>query len=141
MTTKRQAAYGNWGSALTAEKVCRDSNDINFVRPASDGVYFVNSEAGEKDKLAVWHLSDMGELRRISAYEINVRSRVHEYGGLPYVVHENHLYVCNLVDQLIYKQPLGGNAQDPIAAPVPLTQIESAIFVTPIFWSMFIASA
>ncbi|MCH2355415.1 MAG: hypothetical protein MK319_01865, partial [Pseudomonadales bacterium] len=121
MTTKRQAAYGNWGSALTAEKVCRDSNDINFVRPASDGVYFVNSEAGEKDKLAVWHLSDMGELRRISAYEINVRSRVHEYGGLPYVVHENHLYVCNLVDQLFYKQPLGWNAQVPIAAPFPLT--------------------
>lgn len=125
MTTKRQGAYGYWDSVLTAEKVCRDSNDINFVRSASDGVYFVNSEAGEKDKLAVWHLSDMGVLSRISANEINVRSRVHEYGGLPYVVHENHLYVCNLVDQLIYKQPLRGNAQEPVAEPIPLTQIES----------------
>ncbi|MCH8887281.1 MAG: hypothetical protein IIC13_11880, partial [SAR324 cluster bacterium] len=108
----------------SAEKVCRDSNDINFLRPGSDGVYFINSVAGDKDKLAVWHLSNDQVLSRISASGINARSRVHEYGGLPYVVHEDHLFVCNLVDQLIYKQPLPGNGQDFVAEPVPLTQIE-----------------
>ena len=124
MTKKQQCAYGCWSSALSAEKVCRDSNDIDFLRPGSDGVYFINSVAGDKDKLAVWHLSNNQVLSRISASGINARSRVHEYGGLPYVVHEDHLFVCNLVDQLIYKQPLPGNGQDSVAEPVPLTQIE-----------------
>ena len=126
MTKKLECAYGCWESPLSAEKVFRESDEINFLRPAADGVYFTNSVAGEKDKQAVWHLSNDQVLSRISAEGFNVRSRVHEYGGLPYVVHDDTLFFCNFTDQAIYQQRLPGGAQDRVAAvPVALTPIES----------------
>lgn len=128
MTNKQQRTFGCWDSALTAEKVCLDSDDINFVRPAPDGVYFINSVAGEKDKYAAWHLSNNGKLNRISADDYNIRSRLHEYGGVPYIVHENTLYFCNFADQAIYRQLLSDKTEVPVAPKaVPLTPADSEL--------------
>jgi len=106
MTERREHRYGCWPSSLTAEGVNLDSGEINFLRADSKGVCFVDSVNGEKDKQAVWHLSSQGELNQLSPIRFNVRSRVHEYGGVPYCVHDNRLWFCNLADQAIYTQEL-----------------------------------
>ena len=106
MIERREHSYGCWPSSLTAEGVNLDSGEINFLRADSNGVCFVNSVNGEKDKQAVWHLSSQGELNQLSPSRFNVRSRVHEYGGVPYCVHDNILWFCNLADQAIYTQEL-----------------------------------
>ncbi|PCI79185.1 MAG: hypothetical protein COB20_05215 [SAR86 cluster bacterium] len=130
MTRKMEQSYGCWSSPLTAESVSLDSGDMNFLRADSNGVCFINSVNGEKDKQAVWHLSSNGELNRLTPTGFNVRSRVHEYGGAPYCVHGNTLWFCNLIDQAIYRQELSTDnipLPDSSAEPKPLTPVEPAL--------------
>ena len=126
MTERREHSYGCWHSSLTAEGVNLDSGEVNFLRADSNGVCFVNSVNGEKDKQAVWHLSSQGELNQLSPIRFNVRSRVHEYGGVPYCVHDNILWFCNLADQAIYTQKLSVDRK-----PLPADLAEAKAF-TPV---------
>lgn len=119
MSKKSEQNYGYWSSPLAAENVSLDSGDMNFLRAHSSGVYFINSVDGEKDKQAVWQLSSNGELNQITPTSFNVRSRVHEYGGVPYCVHGNTLWFCNLADQAIYRQDLGTDG-----IPLPESSVE-----------------
>src|SRR5690606_13992671 len=41
---------------------------------------------------------------RVSPPGMNLRSQVHEYGGLPYCVGADGVFFCNLGDQRIYHQ-------------------------------------
>jgi dipeptidyl aminopeptidase/acylaminoacyl peptidase len=59
-----------------------------------------------------------GEARQLTPSGFNVRTRVHEYGGAPYVVIDETVYFSNFSDQKLYAQPIGGEAAE---APVPLT--------------------
>lgn len=130
MTRKLEQGYGRWPSPLTAQSVSLDSGDVNFLRENSSGVCFINSVDGEKDKQAVWHLSSTGELNRLTPTSFNVRSRVHEYGGVPYCVHGNTLWFCNLADQAIYRQDLNFDRMplpDSSAEPKPLTPVEPTL--------------
>ena len=130
MTDKLKQGYGCWASLLTAQSVSLDSGDINFLRADSSGVCFINSVDGEKDKQAVWHLSPKGELNRLTPKRFNVRSRVHEYGGVPYCVDGNTLWFCNLSDQAIYKQDLSIDRlpqSDAVTESKPLTPVQPAL--------------
>ncbi len=130
MTEKLQRNYGYWPSPLTAERVSLDSGDMNFLRADSGGVCFVNSVDGGKNNQAVWHLSSNGQLNRLTPTRFNVRSRVHEYGGVPYCVHGNTLWFCNLADQAIYRQDLGIDRMplpDSSAEPEPFTPVEPTL--------------
>ena len=140
MTRKLEQNYGCWSSPLTAQSVSLDSGDMNFLRTDSSGVCFINSVDGEKDKQAVWHLSSNGELNRLTPTSFNVRSRVHEYGGVPYCVHGNRLWFCNLADQAIYRLdlsldrvPLPDSSADPKLLtpvdPTPAAKLRYADFL------------
>ena len=130
MTGRLEKSYGCWPSSLKAESVSLDSGDMNFLRPNSNGVCFINSVDGKKDEQAVWHLSFTGELNRLTPIGFNVRSRVHEYGGVPYCVHSHTLWFCNLVDQAIYRQELS-NDRSPLLGTIveakPLTPVEPSL--------------
>lgn len=121
MSEKQQQPYGRWQSGLSAEIVCQDSNEINFLRAGNGGVYFINSLAGAKDQLAVWHLSNEEVVSKVSADGFNVRSRVHEYGGLAYLVDGDTLYFCNFSDQRVYTQSGIASTNSKRSAPVALT--------------------
>jgi len=130
MARKLEKSYGCWPSPLTAQSVSLDSGDMNFLRADSSGICFINSVDGEKDKQAVWHLSSNEELNRLTPTNFNVRSRVHEYGGVPYSIHGNTLWFCNLADQAIYRQDLSADRRplpDSQAEPKPLTPVESTL--------------
>lgn len=130
MTEKLERSYGCWSSPLSAEKVSLDSGDMNFLRADSNGVCFIDSIDGEKGKQAVWHLSSKGELNRLTPTSFNVRSRVHEYGGVPYCVHGNTLWFCNLADQAIYRQNIPIDRlprSDSLAEPKPFTPVKPTL--------------
>ena len=56
----------------------------------------------------------MATIEDVTPRGFNVRSRVHEYGGGAFLVHEGVVYFSNFVDQMVYAQPLDGT-------PAPLT--------------------
>ena len=56
-----------------------------------------------------------GRTADVTPVGFNVRSRVHEYGGAAYTVHQGTVFFSNFGDQLLYRQRPG-------QAPVALTR-------------------
>ena len=101
----RVLEYGHWNSPLSAEKVFQASETVSYLRPCVNGVFFLLSMPQEGNSMALMFRSDDGRLTRVSSASINVRSRVHEYGGLPYAFTDDCVFYCNFHDQAVLKQP------------------------------------
>ncbi|MES2344604.1 MAG: S9 family peptidase [Chlamydiota bacterium] len=96
---KQEQKYGMWSSSITAETTCTatkfygnlffDNNTLYWteVRPAEEGRSVIVSEKGD-----------------ITPPGFSVRTRVHEYGGKSYTVHNGTVYFVNFSDQCIYMQ-------------------------------------
>lgn len=113
-----QQAYGHWSPALDTGKVFSRSENIAYLRPAPGGGYFyLLSKPAEGNAQALMWLDDKQQSHRISPEGFNLRSRVHEYGGLPYTCGPDAVYFVNFSDQRIYRQafdpsgPLAGKPQ------------------------------
>ena len=100
--TKSASPLGMWQSGLTAEKVSRQSEEIGFLQPTENGVYFINCVDGDRGQMAVWLHRDAGAPTQITPSQFNVRSRVHEYGGSPYIIAAGMLFFVNFNDQALY---------------------------------------
>ncbi len=96
--------YGHWTSPLSAEKVFQASEAVSYMRPCNNGVFFLLSMPQESNSMALMHRSSDGRQTRVSPAGINVRSRVHEYGGLPYAFTDDSVFYCNFRDQAVLKQ-------------------------------------
>ncbi len=96
--------YGHWPSSLTAEKVFQASESISYLRTCAHGIFFLLSLPGENNCLALMHRSVAGKITRVSPTGINVRSRLQEYGGLPYTFTDDTVFYCNFRDQRIMRQ-------------------------------------
>lgn len=100
--TKSTSPLGTWQSGLTAEKVSRQSEEIGFLQPTENGVYFISCVDGDRGQMAVWLHRDAGAPTQITPTQFNVRSRVHEYGGSPYIIAAGMLFFVNFNDQALY---------------------------------------
>jgi len=52
-----------------------------------------------------------GEVSELTPAAFSARTRVHEYGGGAYVVHESSVFFSNFDDQRLYRQDKGGEAR------------------------------
>jgi dipeptidyl aminopeptidase/acylaminoacyl peptidase len=73
-----------------------------------DAVYWTEGRPSEGGRYVVvkWTAAD-GRIDVVPA-PFNVRTRVHEYGGGSYAVHNGTLYFANFADQRLYRQLIGG---------------------------------
>lgn len=122
-------AYGQWESGLPAEKIYQLSESASFMRPAHCGIFFLLNIPAEDNIQALMHLSDKGHLQRVSQTGINVRSRVHEYGALPYCSTNNTVFYCDFTSQRIMRQPFDQQTQTvgPATALTPATDRPAAL--------------
>jgi dipeptidyl aminopeptidase/acylaminoacyl peptidase len=110
----KQAPYGTWHSPLAAADLARSAISLNYVG-VSDGIpYWVESRPAEGGRSVVVTSAGNGAVRELTPAGFNARTRVHEYGGTPYVVSRDTVYFCNFTDQRLY-------AQRPGEKPVALT--------------------
>ena len=118
---REQQAYGHWSPALDTESVFSRSENIAYLRPAPAGGYFhLLSKPAEGNAQALMWLDDKQQSHRISPEGFNLRSRVHEYGGLPYTSGPDAVYFVNFADQRIYRQTF--DCRDPQSGtPQPIT--------------------
>src|SRR5436305_3423814 len=65
----------------------------------------------EKGRQVIVRLTPDGKRTDINSPEFNARTRVHEYGGGDYVVHEGTVYSSNFTDQQIYRQEPSGTPE------------------------------
>jgi dipeptidyl aminopeptidase/acylaminoacyl peptidase len=108
------ARYGTWASPVTARTVAAASLRLGGVIVDGDDIYWLEGRPEESGRGVVVKWSPGGHVVDVTPAPINVRTRVHEYGGAAYAVSQGVVYYSEFVDQRLYRLTPGGR-------PVALT--------------------
>ncbi|WP_420640726.1 S9 family peptidase [Candidatus Leptofilum sp.] len=111
---KKIAPYGSWKSPITSNLIVAGSIGLSQLVLAGEAVYWTEGRPSENGRNALVKWTPGAGYEELSAAGFNVRSRVHEYGGGSYAVHDDVIYFTNFVDQRLY-------VQYPYSEPEPLT--------------------
>ncbi|MEW6321922.1 MAG: prolyl oligopeptidase family serine peptidase [Acidobacteriota bacterium] len=106
--------YGTWTSPLTAARVTAGALRLDHIVVDGADVYWVEGRAAEGGRSVVVRRTPDGRIADVTPPGFNARTRVHEYGGAAYTVHDGTVYFSNFADQRLYRQ--AGPA-----APEPMT--------------------
>ena len=109
------SGYGTWTSPLTAARVTAGTLRFDHLVVDGDELYWVEGRASEAGRYVVVRRAPDGSLSDVTPAAVNVRTRVHEYGGAAFTVHRGTVYFSNFADQRMYRQP-SGRAPQPITA-------------------------
>jgi dipeptidyl aminopeptidase/acylaminoacyl peptidase len=106
------APYGSWASPLSAGMLAAGSTRLGDLRTDGADVYWIEGRAREGGRQVVVRWRE-GTTVDVTPEGENVRTRVHEYGGAPFQVHEGTLWWSRWEDQRLYRQ--GGPSASPVA--------------------------
>jgi len=104
------APYGSWESPLRAEVLSRGRVAMGDLRGANGHLYWTETIPSAGGISGLFSTATSAGGTRISPEGVNVRTRVHEYGGAPFIVTGNQLYYSNYTDQRLYAQGTDGKA-------------------------------
>jgi dipeptidyl aminopeptidase/acylaminoacyl peptidase len=99
----KTAKYGEWVSPIGALDVTQSGRRLSYITATDTGFYFIERVGAEGGANVLFFRDTAGEINRVSPKGFNVRTRVHEYGGKPYVVVGNAVYFSNFADQFLYR--------------------------------------
>ncbi|TWT00543.1 S9 family peptidase [Planomicrobium sp. CPCC 101079] len=104
MTQKTMAPYGSWKSVISADLITKDTAGIEHVLLNGQDLYWIEALPSQAGRNTVVKHSSDGSPIELTPAPFNVRTRVHEYGGAPFLVHGSSLYFSNFEDNLLYVQ-------------------------------------
>ena len=102
--------YGTWPSPISAHVVAAQGLRLGSVAVAGDEVYWIEGRPNEGGRNRLVCRRPGGEIVDVTPPDINVRTRVHEYGGGAYVVANGEVFFSNFSDQRIYRIKATGSA-------------------------------
>jgi dipeptidyl aminopeptidase/acylaminoacyl peptidase len=108
------APYGSWRSPITADMVARGGVLPYEPHVAGEAAYWVELRPAESGRNVVVRADAGSSPIDITPAGFDARTRVHEYGGGAYTVHDGTVFFTNFVDQRLYRHELG-------STPVPIT--------------------
>jgi len=101
------APYGSWKSPITSDLIVKGTIGLSQPRIAGDDVYWIEMRPSERGRQVIVRRGPDGETTDINPPDFNARTRVHEYGGGDYLVHDGAVYFSNFADQQLYRQKAG----------------------------------
>ena len=104
MTQPKIAPYGSWKSPITSDLIVKESIGLAQVRMDGGDIYWIEGRPSEGGRQVVVRRSSDGTTTDVTPPEFNARTRVHEYGGGDYIVHDGVVYFSNFADQQLYRQ-------------------------------------
>ncbi|MBX5460076.1 MAG: S9 family peptidase [Steroidobacteraceae bacterium] len=99
--------YGTWPAPISAADLARSSITLGYVRTLDGVPYWVESRPDQGGRYVIVTPGEHGKISELTPNGFNARTRVHEYGGLPYAVARDAIYFSNFADQRLYVQPRG----------------------------------
>ena len=114
MSQPEVAPYGSWASPISSDLIVESVVGLGGVAIDGEDVYWIESRPGEGGRNVVVRRSPDGTTRDANPQPFNARTRVHEYGGGGFLVHEGTVFFSNFADQRLY-------AVGPGEEPEPLT--------------------
>ena len=111
MSKASAAPYGEWKSPISSEAVAAETIRLAGIALDGEEIYWIESRPLEGGRNVLVRRGLAGELVDINPAPLNVRSRVHEYGGGALLVADGVLYFSNFADNRLYRQEFGAAAQ------------------------------
>jgi dipeptidyl aminopeptidase/acylaminoacyl peptidase len=108
VSSPRIAAYGTWGSPISAEYLSRSGIGLGAARLDEDDVYWLEMRPSEGGRYVIVRSSPGEAPIDVTPPGFNARTRVHEYGGGSYFLHAGTVFFSNYSDQRLYRQDRGG---------------------------------
>ena len=105
--------FGSWKSPLSAARATAGALRLDQIQIDGTDVYWIEGRAAEGGRSVIVRRALDGTISDVTPPGFNVRSRVHEYGGGAYTVHNGTVFFSNYSDQRVYQQERG-------QAPVPI---------------------
>ncbi|HET7921863.1 MAG TPA: prolyl oligopeptidase family serine peptidase, partial [Gammaproteobacteria bacterium] len=102
MTAPRSAPCGTWPSTLGSELASAGSLRLMQPRAHAGRVYWVESRPAEQGRCVLMHGKPGKAAQAVLPKNYSVRSRVHEYGGGAFAVHDGLVAFVNDDDQQIH---------------------------------------
>ncbi len=108
------APYGSWRSPIDAATVARAGRRLGAPALAADGaVWWAEGRPAEGGRVVLMRRQPGGEPEAVTPGDVNVRTRVHEYGGGAWTLAAADLVLfVDFADQRLYRQRLG---EEPVA--------------------------
>lgn len=118
----RRLPFGSWPSPLSIDRVLAAGRSV--LAPWLDGpdLYVCESRPDEGGRIVIVRVLPDGSVRDVTPPDLNVRSRVHEYGGGAYTVRDGRVVFASFADCRLWQQPA------PDAPAVPLTEATTQRF-------------
>ncbi len=104
MTQFKTAPHGSWKSPITSDSIVKESIGLGQVKMAQEDIYWIEMRPSEGGRQVIVRHSPEGVTSDVTPLGFNARTRVHEYGGGDYVVHDGVVYFSNFTDQQLYRQ-------------------------------------
>lgn len=118
MSHTPRISYGSWPSPISADLIVAESIKLSQIQLDGDDIYWVEQRPSEGGRNVIVKCTPDGRKTDITPQEFNARTRVHEYGGGAYCVHDGTVYFSNFADQRIYTQ-VPGSAPKALSADKP----------------------
>jgi dipeptidyl aminopeptidase/acylaminoacyl peptidase len=108
--------YGTWPSPISSALVAEAG--VGLDAPAFDrgDLYWLELRPKEGGRYVLVRRRSDGRTHDVTPKGMSVRTRLHEYGGVAYLVRDGVVFFANDEDQRVYRQPVDGDG-----SPVPLT--------------------
>jgi dipeptidyl aminopeptidase/acylaminoacyl peptidase len=108
--------YGAWPSPLRAKDVAAASIGLGYAVAAEGRLYWIEARPAERGRCALVCARMDGGTDEVCPAESNVRTRVHEYGGRPYVALQGGVVFAEFGDQRL-RTCQDGRLSDPLTPP------------------------
>ena len=115
---REKARFGSWSSPITPSMITATGISISQIATDGESLHWLENRPLEHGRGVVVR-SRRGQVEELTTTDFNVRTRVHEYGGGSFWVHEGTLFFANFSDQRLYRRSVNGDCT-PIT-PEPTT--------------------
>lgn len=105
--------FGSWESPISANEIAAGGTSLQSLSTAGDFVYLIESRPSEMGRQVLLKLTSHGDVSECTPSNFNTRTRVHEYGGGEYWVHDGIVFAVSFSDQRVYR--IDDKESDPIA--------------------------
>jgi dipeptidyl aminopeptidase/acylaminoacyl peptidase len=102
--------YGFWTSPITSDLIVAGTLRLDQIALEGGVVYWTESQPQKQGRYFVYRAGEHGEPEAVTPDDsnvFNVRTRVHEYGGGAFAVHDGTVIFSNFADQRLYRQDVG----------------------------------
>ena len=88
--------FSLWKSPISAKMIASKSISFSEIRFDTKNIYWLETRPYERGRTVLVCLDKNDNVKDLAPKEFSARTRVHEYGGAPYLVHNSVIYFLGL---------------------------------------------